>query len=245
MDILFDSNGLQAAVHLGRHPNPRSVAAQGKRLGVLLGILQDLGCGVRFTQENTTEITDDMLAGCSVLVVATRMPRLPAPSASELMTIHRFVAQGGGLLVMSNHPWPAMPNPIPDLHLASVFRVTLSGPVYPAHAGRSGLTNITAANLPTHPITSGLTGPVVFNNGCRLNATGGNVIATLPGEQLPPNAFAVETAAQEDNSGRIVVTADSGFIGNDDTDFPGPGLIEQGENKAFIRQIIEWLLRKR
>ena len=45
-------------------------------------------------------------------------------------------------------------------------------------------------------------------------------------------------------SGRVVVVADSGFVGEDDTGQPGPGLIGRDDNRTFLSNIIEWLLNQ-
>jgi hypothetical protein len=170
------------------------------------------------------------------------MPKLSKQSKVELEEIQRFVHRGGSLLVMSNHPWPNKQNPIPDLHTASLFDVTLNGPVY---AEQGELTKIRGNDLRMHPITDGLNGPIVFNNGCRISTNAGDILAALPGEKSTANVFAVAIDAPQKGKGRVVVTADSGFIGDDDTDFPGPGLIGRGNNRLFVRQMFEWLLNQR
>ena len=245
MKILFDNSGLQVAVHLGQHPNPRAKAASGKRLVTFFSIIENLGCKIAFTERKVSPITGDMLIDCSVLVITTRMPRLPRRSKVELEEIQRFVQRGGSLLVMSNHPWPKMQNPIPDLYIASLFDVTLNGPIYPSHVRQGGLTEIRNGDLHMHPITDGLNGPIVFNDGCRISANAGDILATLPGEESAPNVFAVAIDTPQKGKGRVVVTADSGFIGDDDTNFPGPGLIGRGNNRRFVRQVFEWLLNRR
>lgn len=41
--------------------------------------------------------------------------------------------------------------------------------------------------------------------------------------------------------GRVVVLADSGFIGSAGTTRPGPGLVEHGDNLRFVLNTIVWL----
>jgi hypothetical protein len=67
----------------------------------------------------------------------------------------------------------------------------------------------------------------------------------LPAEKKEPNVFAVAVDEPQGGNGRVVITADSGFIGDDTTDYPGPGLIHQGDNLLFIRQVFQWLLKQR
>jgi hypothetical protein len=43
--------------------------------------------------------------------------------------------------------------------------------------------------------------------------------------------------------GRVVIVADSGFIGTDGTTYPGRGLIGYGNNGSFAQNAIFWLLR--
>lgn len=245
MKVLLDSNGLQAAVYLGLHSSQKAKDACGRRLTTLLSIIKNLGCDIAFTDVKTGVITNNSLIDCSVLVITTRRPGLPRPSESELETIRQFVQRGGGLLIMSNHPWPHMPNPIPDLYTASLFGVTLNGPIYKQHRFMRRLIRIQGDDLCQHSITDGLKGPIVFRNGCRINTSAGNIIAMLPGEKYEPNIFAVAVEEPQNEKGRVVVTADSGFIADDDTNFPGQGLIHKGCNMRFIRQVFEWLLKQR
>lgn len=245
MKVLLDSNGIQAAIHIGKHPDHRSLEAKGKRLFTFLSIIKYLGCEYMFTYGEGNEITDDILQGCSLLVITTRMPRLPEPSRSERKVIKSFVQRGGSLLVMSNHPWPNMPNPIPDFQIASCFKVLLRGPIYPPPGRKKGLTEIRDDDIYPHSITNGLNGPIVFNNGCRISIRIGDVIAKLPHVQEGSDTFAVAIDRNKKRDGRVVVTADSGFIGEPDTDYPYHGLIDRGDNINFIRNVFEWLLNLR
>jgi len=247
LKVLLDSNGLQAAVHQGIHPNPKSKNAANRRLITFLAIIDSLGCEPSFIEEKANEITDDLLINCSCLVITTRMPRLPRQTKSELNTIYRFVQRGGSLLVMSNHPFNRnrFKESIPDKSIALRFGVTLHESWYPDVGERKGFVEIWKDDLYPHPITNGLCGPIVFNNGCRISTRIGNVIAKLPSVSEDPDIFAVAIEKPEDSKARIVVTADSGFIGDEDTNFPAPGLINSGDNIGFIRQVFEWLLKFR
>ena len=44
--------------------------------------------------------------------------------------------------------------------------------------------------------------------------------------------------------GRVVTVADSGFIGDEGTNVPGPGLINHGDNARFIKNVVRWLGRE-
>ena len=244
MKVLFDSNGLQAAVYLGKYPSPYAEPAKGKRLSTFLSIIEDFGCDIVFT-EKSSGINSILLDDCSVLVITTRMSNLPKPSETELKAIRDFVLRGGSLLLMSNHPWPKSPNPIPDADTASLFDVSLYGPVYDKCKFLHKYIRISGKDIMAHSITKGLKGPILYRNGCRISTEVGEILARLPGEKRSPNAFAVALESPQTGKGRVVVTADSGFIGNDDTNFPGQGLINKGCNIQFVRQIFQWLLRQR
>jgi len=63
---------------------------------------------------------------------------------------------------------------------------------------------------------------------------------------FPVNArsFFISSETKFQGSGRIIVIADSGFIGSDNTIKPGPGQITKGDNLAFIINCLEWLSKK-
>jgi hypothetical protein len=256
MKVVIDRNGLQAAVHLGQHPSqhsqaaavdprhPQAVAAVGKRLATFLSIIEDLGCDIAFTSEGADAITDELLADCAILVITTRMAHLPTHTDAELGSIMNFVQRGGSLLVMSNHPFLGEPNPIPDVRVAALFDVVLCGPLYRKRTLFSRYTRIRTRDFRTHEITEGLKGPIVFFNGGRISAHAGDIFVMLPAVKKEPNAFAVAVDKPQGGGGRVVITADSGFIGDDTTEYPGQGLIHQGDNLMFIRQVLSWLLRQ-
>jgi len=246
--VLFDSNGLQTSVHLGIHfsqllPNPKQKAldAKCKRLATFISIIENCDCEVEFTPYEKSTISDDMLNAFDMLVITTRIPRLPKQPDCEINAIYRFVQKGGSLLIMSDHPFQNKPHPIPDIYVASIFDVTLNPPVYPSHGGRCGLTEIRDNDIHSHAITDGIQS-IVFNNGCRIGTSRRYVLATLPGEA---SAFAVAIDFPYKDYGRVVITSDSGFVADDNTNFPGPGLISRGNNEDFIQQAIEWLLKLR
>jgi len=243
MNVLFDSAGLQTSVHRGTHP--RIQLPKGRRLKTLEIILRDIDCDVTFTPGADAIITPDILASYNVFAITTRMPRLSPPQKTELQAIEEYVKLGGSLLVMSNHPWPGMPSPIPDHNIAALFDIDLEGPVYPIHGGRQGFTEIRRNEMIDHPITRELSEPIIFNNGIRIRAKDSNqVIVRLPGEDPPLNGFTVAIDAVGNGDGRVVIVADSGFVADDDTTNPGPGLVNRGGNKQFVQNIFEWLLHR-
>jgi hypothetical protein len=237
MKVLLETAGMQASVHRGIYTHTPA----GRRLHSFVKFLETLGAKVEFTASETSLLSQDDFLGTALFVVTTRRPRLDARSETELELLDRFVRDGGGLLLMSNHPFPKKKNVLPDDLLAARFGVKFNAPIYPAPETAGGYTHISGEDILDHSITRGLSGPIVFNNCCRLSHSGGIALALLPGESKMPNVFAV--ANDDHGKGRVVVTADSGFIGEKDTIWPGPGLIAEGNNAEFIQRILRWLLR--
>jgi hypothetical protein len=60
-------------------------------------------------------------------------------------------------------------------------------------------------------------------------------------EGLSPNGRYFAHALEGESIQSRVVTVDSGFIGTCGTMRPGPGLIECGDNKRFIKNMVRWL----
>jgi hypothetical protein len=56
--------------------------------------------------------------------------------------------------------------------------------------------------------------------------------------------FACALRPTEGRAGRVIVVGDSGFIGTAGTVMPGPGLIDEGDNLAFIQNALLWLGRR-
>jgi hypothetical protein len=104
-----------------------------------------------------------------------------------------------------------------------------------------------------HPVLRGIAAanPVrslVINNCSSIRPGAGVPLAFLPEAMLDHRdgrsprtrclAVALDRCA---SGGRVVVTADSGFIGSEGTTFPGTGLIARGDNRRFILNILLWL----
>jgi len=254
MRVLIDRKSLQAHAHKTRGKN---------RLGAFLKVV-GAASGVKpeFSDGAEGELQPRRLSAYKLLVVLTRRPILPF-DIDELLAIEDFVRKGGSLLLMSNHA-PLKHND-PDFikhdkELARIYGVILDGPAYKGKFAESGLhvevggkwwpcAHIEGRNLVTHSITEGLDEGVLFDDSCRMRLARGSraeVLATLPGVTEDAGIFAVALDNPCGNSsGRVVITANSGFIGNAGTIRPGPGLIGQKDNSKFIQQIVEWLCHKR
>lgn len=253
MSALLDMRCVQVAVHFGRHMSylpPKSIRdlerrcrirdleqARGRRLEAFLEVVQRC-CGAEPVTSNGTEneLLLPLLSKHRTLITGSRIRCCPF-SDEECAQVEQYVHRGGNLLLMSNHD----PYAKRDSRLAERFGVSLAGDY---RGGGPPWIAIDGDDLGTHCITNNLSGGIVFNTSCRIHCTNPNasVLATLPGEagQANGSAIAIDRPAGS-SSGRIVVLADSGFIGNDDTRFPGPGLIGQGANRQFIKNCVYWL----
>jgi hypothetical protein len=255
MRVLIDSQGLQAQVH----------QEDGKRLGVFISTLAQIAsCSADFS--TGLPLTGKELNDCDVLVVTTRYPRENAFSQAERTAVRCFVCDGGGLLLMSNHGDLPGSNPHDmtqyDAILARQYGVDLEctwfqNPIIGKLWSFSG-----SSLLAGHPILAGsqkekAVQTIVTNNCSSIVAGGrGHALVALPpkmrdlrngrspSNRLFAHALDAETDASLVGKGRVVTVADSGFIGNEDTVVPGPGLIGHGDNSRFIKNVIRWLGRE-
>ncbi len=256
MKVLIDSQGLQARIHL----------QDGQRLKTLLHALEQIpGCRVWFSSQAT--LSAALLEKYDVLVITTRKIQDNPYAAVELTAITDFVRRGGGLLLMANHgdvpgrPYPNMT--LNDALLADQFGIEIENSFF-ASTEWGKLAEISGSDLWTaHPIISGLQSgqPVrsLVTNNCSslLIGAGCLPLASLPGtmhdyRNSDPPRGRYFAAAAEAGKGRIVVTADSGFIGSKATvqpglltaesaTRPGFGLIEAGDNLLLILNTLLWL----
>jgi hypothetical protein len=107
-----------------------------------------------------------------------------------------------------------------------------------------------------HPVISGVNPPstvvqsIITNTCDAINFESGNVFASLPvgmNDRLGKGMVSEGTAfgiAKEWGKGRVVAVADSGLFGNPGTMYPGPGLLDEGDNRQFLSNILHFLLRK-
>ena len=251
MRVLIDRSGLQAQAHLAGQP----------RLSTFLRGLESVhSCSVVFSTGR--DLAGGDLDRCDVLVVTTRYPEQCDYSPEELQAIMDMVLRGSGLLLMSNHgDWPGH-NPHDmtrfDSRLAGIFGAHLESTWFETQPPGT-LTELSGPDLlRTHPIIVGGAGEepvrsVVTNNCSSVLDTVGDQIVKLAGSMVDVRnghhnagrSFAVAIDADQSlgafSNGRVVVMGDSGFIGTENTDLPGPGLIEEGDNLRFIRNVVRWL----
>jgi len=258
MRVLIDTRGLQARVHL----------EDGQHLAFFVSTLEQIvACQVTFS--TGSPLTTEELGGCGVLAITTRYPAEYAYSTVEIPAIQDFVGGGGGLLLMSNQGDLPGSNPHDmtqyDAIIASQFDIRLESAWLQTPAmgelstfnSSSFLTGHPSGHPTGHPIlTSGKKGvsvkTIVTNNCSSIFASGrGHALVGLPPEMSDlrngyiPAAplFAHALNGDLTGGGRLFAVADSGFIGNEETANPGPGLTRHGDNALFIKNVIRWLGR--
>ena len=235
--VVLDGQSLQVWQH----------QQDGLRLaGLQTEISKSFGCSAAILDSFTTESLDDT----SVVLIPTRIaPMTP----SECDVLREFVERGGGLLLLTNHAdWPGH-NPHDftehDRSIAGLFGLSIERAWFRT---RQGTTLMSGDNLNrTHPILSakGDDGTpidgIVVNNSTAITSYIGERIVSLPHSMVDERAgispagraFAAAIPVQK---GRVVVLADSGFIGSAGTMAPGPGLLDQGSNSIFLINAIRW-----
>ena len=139
-----------------------------------------------------------------------------------------------------------------DAIIASQFGIRLESAWF-QNPAMCELSIFNSASFPTgHPIlTSGgkrESGKTIVTNNCTsIFASGrGHVLVALPPEMRDLRNGSIPTGRLSAHAldgdltggGRLVTVADSGFIGNEETDRPGPGLIWHGDNALFIKNVI-------
>ena len=240
MNLLVDSLGLQARVHL----------RDGRRLADLLAALAARP-GIQTTFSTSGALSADQLRGHDVLLLTTRKKSEADYAEAELDAVEQFVRDGGGLLLMSNHgDIPGRPYPdltASDALLAARFGIEIENSFFAAPEWGRPIEIPPECLNQEHPILRGIgaANPVrslVVNNSCSIRPEGGVPLVFLPAamrdhrEDRPSTGRCFAVARD-----RVVVVADSGFIGSAGTAFPGAGLLDRGDNLPFIVNMLQWL----
>lgn len=245
MRILIDGKSLQARHH----------RRDGQRLCTLLSALRRRHQVDLLSEART--ISDD-LPQYDAVIVATRYPEAHRYTAEELQTIRRFVYEGSGLLILTNHADLPGHNPNDtreyDAELVATFGIDIQPTFFRNRLGNVPTVLAGEALWVNHPIIKGASNEeriqsIVTNIRCEQ----GEPLALLPpkmvnwrtGESAQPDqifAHALDLNARSgsDGTGRIVTVADSGFIGSRWTEAPGPGLITWSDNLKFICNAVQW-----
>lgn len=258
LQVLLDRNGLQSRADLCVKERDRRLEP-GQRLGEFREALESgVPCSISFTEGEA--VTQQQLDGADVLVIPTRDVRtdreeLDAPfTDDELDTIERFVAEGGGLLLMSNHP----PFTRHDRVLAERFSVEVNETTLRRPGGDKRITFSAGCLRSEHPTISGGKGgqaveSIVINNGTTISVPPEYAVVRYPSgladrsgqEQQSdgPVFAAVVPEGHGHGTGRVAVMGDSGFIGSLDSNYPGPGLFGRGDNRSFMINTVRWVGR--
>ena len=240
MNLLIDSLGLQARVHL----------RGGRRLADILSALAARP-GIQTAFSPPEALSAGPLNGHDVLMLTTRKQSEADYTEPELDAIENFVRDGGGLLLMSNHgDIPGQPYPdltASDARLARRFGIEIENSFFASPEWGRPVEILKECLNQEHPVLRGIEEAssvrvLVVNNACSIRPEGGVPLAFLPAamrdyrENRPPASRCFAVARD-----RVVVTADSGFIGSSGSTFPGTGLLAQGDNLRFIVNILQWL----
>ncbi|MCH8907174.1 MAG: hypothetical protein IH840_08805 [Candidatus Heimdallarchaeota archaeon] len=256
--ILLDGKTLQVEAHLKQHivrrdktytnPDPKNF-----RLRTFLKTLAKIGKITILSEK----ITTTLLLNFDIYVVLTR---IQAYEKSEVGAIFDFVKHGGNLLLMSNHP----PLHKYDSFLANKFGVELENSRY--WSGERGVYSIlTDEDLAEHSIIVNnkemTINSIVTNTTCSIISKNGlpviylsKLMVGLSGLEEQKEVQNIEPEERKifglsidrkssdlDIDGKVVIIADSGFIGEKDSTFPGYGLIEEGDNLLFIKRLFLFL----
>ncbi|MHA2169693.1 MAG: hypothetical protein ACXAB7_07345 [Candidatus Kariarchaeaceae archaeon] len=245
--VLIDRQSLQVMAHFDQTVDENGKTYENpdgkfKRLNRFLEVLRSVADNYTISENS---ITESALARCKLYIILTRF--IPF-SPTEIDVIHKFVQKGGNLLLMSNHE----PDHQFDVKLAAKFGIKLWGDTY--WSGERGkYSTLTEIDLTDHNIITGngenKVQSIVTNTTCKIEYDRGDVIAYLSDRMVRRRGEGPETPSMKkifalsiQEKGKIVITADSGFIGDKGSTFPGWGLIEEGDNVLFIRNILSYLL---
>jgi len=252
--ILLDEKTLQIFGHFEefyfnafgqqRVPNP----AYKKRLSRFLELLQDY-------EVNVGSVSKESLNEVSCLVILSRIRSF---TTEEINAVLNFIRNPkNSLLIMSNHN----PFELQDNELTSKLGVSLLGGYW---SGERGVyTTIGEDCLIDHELITGKKGEkriteIVTNTTCRIESDIGTAFIYLPDsmegrwsseDEVPKSKRVFGLAIDghlEDHEiikGRMIVLADSGFIGDKDSTFPGFGVIDHADNELLVTRMFEFLLK--
>lgn len=255
--ILVDNKTMQIFAHLEKFfftpfgqqvvPNP----AFKKRLNKFFEILEDINSDGK-NKIIIDEITEENLKKSDCVIILTRSEVF---TENQINLILDFInRKGKSLLLMSNHN----PFELFDNDLTRKLGVTLIG----GYLTPGKFTKIKEDCISNNLIIRGKgeekrISRIVTNTTCRIISDIGKPFIFLPDtmkgawssekeELLKNKVFGLvidgEFEKNEFIKGRVVILADSGYIGDKDSKFPGFGLIEKGDNTLLLQRILQYLL---
>ena len=248
--VLFDPHSLQAWQHrrdLGHEVPPYLGGLPTNptpRLRALTELLTGVGLEPVFAEGELPTLSG--LNSYGILVTGSRLKPF---TDSEVADLVRFAERGGGLLIMSNHgASESAPNDLTryDRGLVRELGVTLECTVFSAPRGEARRENQTLAPARDHPTMQGIRG-IAINNCSSLVCEGAPHLVEIPHDWKDalaggdPKGRGFALAIDERIDGRVLIMTDSGFIGTPGTHVPGPGMIDQADNRNLMLNIFSWL----
>ena len=247
--IAIDSDSLQARQHL----TGQSCGNSPSRLSSFVRAIESMGHSVAFDclRRSTNHWKD-----ADLIVIPTRHPEASVdPVLSDLA---QFVARGSSLFLLSNHSRvPSSPKAghytLEDGKVAKLFGITLLDVCFRIDP-HPNLTAICDVGSQVHPVLLNESGnrtieSIVINNGCAVDPLStGSPVLLWPKNAVDYGPYAMKPDglafcwATETDGGKVLVTGDSGFLGEPGVAGSGPGLFDKGDNARFILQAITWLL---
>ena len=258
--IVLDRKCLQVYYHQSEYiedahtKQPLKNPSYQNRLNTFLGLLNqpssDITCAVIID-----ELKEEYLqADCLVFLT-----RIESFSEQEIQMILKFISQKGkSLLLMSNH------NPFEqkDNELTTKLGINLVGGYYSGVRGK--YTEIDSNWFTNHPILKERNelepiSSIMTNTTCRIESNYGQPFMYLPDGmigrwssesevQIKNRIFGLAINGETDQhpliKGKVVILADSGFIGDKGSKTPGFGIIDKLDNELFIKRIFFYLLKE-
>ena len=140
-----------------------------------------------------------------------------------------------------------------DKQLASEFGINVECSCF-ENLDEGRLTNLSGPCLESaHPIIGGDAASesvesIVTNTCCSLTSSEAVGLVSFSAEMVDRGGHdplsregRYFAQAREFGAGKIIVVADSGFVGSKGTVSPGPGLMDCGDNLRFVMNAIRWL----
>ena len=224
--VVMDSKGHQAIRHLGtesnHYPNPRAGDWKGIRLTGLEDALRSLGHSFEIVDIETHSLDD-----VGVLIIGDRNDRVPFDN--EINIIINYSKNGGGILIMSNHP-PGFVTPQNKVAEKLKLPISFIGQEWPC----------TSFRLLPHEISDGCQF-ICIRTGCVISVDNSPLVSVIAEHTSSDiGALAVAIEAGNDNS-RIVAIGSAGHIASYDD--KKTDMFSQASNKKWTQNIISWLLR--
>lgn len=258
MKILFDAYGAQILADGGT----------GSRLSGLYAALDSQEVNYEHRVASGA-LTSNDLVGIDILVLTTRMET--PYTVAELTAITLFVQRGGGLWCMANHGGFNQSRIMDNFtrYVSTVSSTFWTSYEAAAYLRLNAPTEVILdkSNLSSHEIISGNPSWPILG-GKKTNEISEVVTRSFCG--IYPNAFAdtictlnnlngvvnaqnnqpitqgvVWAMALENvdvvGAGRVVIGADSGWLGDTTSMNPGPGEFQNGDNAQFAINVLSWL----